>query len=331
MSEVRLPTGKAVLVLLGLCRQGPELEGTHRGDGRLWFRWEGLRGGCGDVGIEVDDSEALAALHRARSCTRSYVELLAILVWVVALAGVAGQWRLERVASLLYGPRRRSSHRERQLPSLHGWLALLERGWWQLDARPKPGSGRRTKRSKKGSDLEPDDAVIKGSLLSVQAVPGRSRARTIVPAPAFLAALAKGFSVTVPESIFRLPDPEHTNPEGNLPSLAIKARVRLAAAIGARWRMASNHSLYTEELLNDFAGLDTARIERRGHLRGWIFALIDTLRGAHEDGCSGVAAEPEPTTPLLRTRLSLLVIRRASGNETQAPAKTVGGRARAPT
>lgn len=218
VSELRLPTGKVALLLLGLCRQGQALEPIDdRGDGRLWFRWQGLRGvGEGAVGILADDEEALEALRRAPGAVRSYVELLAVLSCVHSLANADGQWRLERVASLLYGPRTPSSHRARQLPGIRGWLALLERGYFQLAVPADKGS-------------RPAADVIAGQLLTMERS-ASGHARTVRPLPALRAALGS-FTVLVPAAYFALADDGHHNPEGNLPGLPMKARLRCATSL----------------------------------------------------------------------------------------------------
>ncbi|MFP5319456.1 MAG: hypothetical protein ACLGI2_14340 [Acidimicrobiia bacterium] len=261
MTELRLPTGKVVLLLLGLCRQGRGPEPLEdRGDGRLWFRWTGLRGGAGAVGVVDDDVEALEALRRASTSARSYVELLAVLACVLMLANAGGQWTLERIAALLYGTRTSSSHRARQLPGIKGFLALLERGYFQLVV-PADKVARSTTKASAGE-------VIAGQLISLERVPG-GRARTVRPLPAFLAALGS-FTVVVPSSFFALADVGHRNPQGNLPGLAMKARLRLAAAIAARWRRNQPQAMRTDELLRDFAGVDMDRVIRRRHVREWV-------------------------------------------------------------
>lgn len=277
MTELRLPTGKVVLTLLGLCRQGQVLEPIEdRGDGRLWFRWTGLRGvGEGAVGVLADDDEALAALHRASGSVRAYVELLAVLSCVLTLANAGGQWRLERVASLLYGTRTASSHRARQLPGIKGVLALLERGYFQI-AVPANKAARPAGRAQPASD------VVSGHLIAFDRSPS-GVARTVRPLPAFLAALGS-FTVLVPASYFGLSEPGHRNPEGNLPGLAMKARLRLAAAIAARWRRNQPQAMRTEELLRDFAGVDSERVNRRRHVPQWAEEVWRVLKLAKAIG-----------------------------------------------
>lgn len=271
VSDLRLPTGKVALLLLGLCRQGQALEPIDdRGDGRLWFRWQGLRGvGEAAVGILADDEEALEALRRAPGAVRSYVELLAVLSCVHSLANADGQWRLERIASLLYGPRTPSSHRARQLPGIRGWLALLERGYFQLAVPADKGS-------------RPATDVIAGQLLTMERS-ASGHARTVRPLPDLLAALGS-FTVLVPGAYFALADDGHHNPEGNLPGLPMKARLRLAAAVAARWRRNQPQAMRTDELLRDFAGVDCERVQRRRHVPQWTEELWRVLKRAKEIG-----------------------------------------------
>ena len=315
VKDVRLPTGKLVMLLLGLCRQGQPLEPIDNGDGRLWFRWRGLRGGVGTVGIYKDHPEELAVVERAARSPRAYVELLAIITCVGMLGNERGGWAMERVAELLYGPRTASSHRERQVPPLRAWLALLEHGYWKLDTEAG-GTSTARRRSKKAT---PAPSVVEGPLLAVEAVREGGRARTLVPAPALLAAVAGGFAITVPAKLFRLPDPDHRNPEGNLPSLAIKARVRLAAAIATRWRQATDQPIRNDELLTGFAGVNLERVQQRGHISQWTHAVWDTLRSTFEEGGPGLTTIPIADKLVLRTKLRLAA-RGQSGDQRPIPA-----------
>lgn len=314
MTSVRLPTSKLVLLLLALCRQQPEARFEKR-DGWLYYRWTGIRGGQGMVGVPADNPNLVDALRRTTTETRSFVELAAILVCLATLGGVSGAWCLERVAELLYGKRLPKSHRERQLPPLKGWLALLEHGYWQLDTGEGGGGRRGTKR--------PTPAIrITGSLLTV--VQHTRCSATATASPSLAEDLRSAFSVVVPAALLLLPNRDHHNPWGNTPGLAARARIRLAGAIAGRWRSSTSQPVRAEELLGQWAALDLAPVRKRRRLRAWVRAAESELAGTASTGGPGLQTSPAWERQPLRTLFHLVVGSAGPGGVRQ-------GRARAPT
>lgn len=298
---VRLPTDKLALLIAGLATEGPPRQPDEERDGWLFYRFSGLAGGVGQVGIRSDDHEAISALERASTELRAYVELFALLARLLELDDKVGEWRLERTAELLYGKRRASSHRERQLPGLHGWMALFERGWWQLDAtvenqtRPRP---------KKDRSPSYGGSTSGGPLVTVERM-SRSSA-TVHLAPALAGLKARSY-VEVPSSTFRLPQEGHHNPEGNRPSLAIRARARVAAAITGRWRQRLNQPVAVAEILSRFGGLDLGKVTRRRRAASWFDDLTADLTLARTAGGVGLERRPIPRRPVLGTLVRLIL------------------------
>ncbi|MGH9066367.1 MAG: hypothetical protein ACRD0J_02430, partial [Acidimicrobiales bacterium] len=190
---VRLPTDKVVSCLFGAGRLGRAREPLEESEGWWWWHFDGLDGDSqGVVGVHPDDTQALAGLERLRSNPRGLCELEAIVIAATALDGRGGEWCLERVASLLYGPRdQRRSHRERQLPGIKAVLALCERGIWHLDGRTKRAStkGSSTKGKAKGTSRPPMGGEVSGHLVSIVA---HSRARATISLAPGLAERAHG-------------------------------------------------------------------------------------------------------------------------------------------
>ncbi len=302
LAPVRLPTDKLALLLGGLCAEGSARLPVEERDGWLFFRWEGLAGGQGQVGIRADDVECRAAMERASTEPRAFVELWALLVRLLELDGRVGEWRLERVAELLYGPRCESSHRERQLPGLRGWVALLERGWWQLDASVEP---KQTGRGRKGRPgVSYGGTFAGGHLIEVER---SSRCRATVRLAPALAGLRTKAYVEVPASIFRLPQDDHHNPDGNRPSLAVRARTRIGAALAGRWRQRTGQPVALEEVLVRFAGVDVGRVARRRRQASWFDALTAELVAVWRGGGVGLVERPAPRRPVLRSLVRLVV------------------------
>lgn len=301
LPAVRLPTDKLALLLGGLCAEGPARQPVEERDGWLFFRWEGLAGGQGQVGIRADDVECRAALERASTEPRAFVEFWAVLVRLLELDGKVGEWRLERVAELLYGPRSESSHRERQLPGLHGWVALLERGWWQLDATVEAKADRRRG---KGRPASYGGTFAGGPLIEVERT---SRCRATVRLAPALAGLRTRAYVEVPAATFRLPQDGHQNPDGNRPSLAVRARTRIGAALAGRWRQRTAQPVALEEVLVRFAGVDLSRATRRRRQASWFDALTADLAAAWRGGGVGLAERAAPRRPVLRSLMRLVL------------------------
>jgi hypothetical protein len=282
-----LPTDKAVLAILGVCGQREPLE-LREESGWLVGQWKGPRGTAGRVGVRADDAEAAAALEWVRTNPTAFAVVLALLVRLVELDGAEGAWRFERVAELLYGPRQANSHRERQLEGVHAWMVLLERGRWDLDGVAKPKAPKPTKRRRRAAAAPPTyGAHLTGQLLVVERK--NRAAATVRLAPAFAAAL-KQAGTLVPIDTFRLTQEGHSNPEGNHPRLAVRARARLAMAIAARWREANGQGVRLRELLEEWAGLDLAPMHRRRRSACWFDTIQGELRRVYELGGAGLAA-----------------------------------------
>lgn len=298
LESVQVPVAPVVRFLLALSVQGPARQPVKEHAGWAWYRWEGM-GGKGEVGVRTpdhrdhapEDDLASWVVTTAPTRCRSYSELAAILTRLVEFDGAEGKWRLERVAELLYGPARPSSHRERQLPPLHAWLALLQRGRWKLGsgpARPLLTVERDSRRSAATVHLEPQLAQALG-------------------AP----------RVEVPAQTFLIPQPGHHNPEGNLPSLAVRARARLAAVFAYCWRKRPDEDPLLEDILVGCGGLDVGPVTRRRRLNDWLDQLgEDLVHTATKLLGVGLAACPPPARQVLRTALRLV---KANGPKRSAP------------
>jgi hypothetical protein len=298
--RVRLPTSNQARLLLALCRRGAPHQPYAVVDGWAWYRWEDSEGGEGHLGLRTPehpdhtDADELAerALAEVTTRQRAYVEVAAVLTRLVEFDGAERRWRLERVAELLYGPARRSSHRERQLPPLHGWLALLERGRWRLGDAEAPL--RRRRRQRAAPAAPPSGAR---PLVTIHRAT-RSSA-TVRLDPALANSLASSL-VDVPAETFRLPQRGHRNPHGNRPSLATRARVRVAAAVAPR------RDVDLEQLLVDHAGVDLAPVSRRRRLATWFDVLTDDLAAIRRRFGIGLAAVPKRARHILDTGLRLV-------------------------
>ena len=310
MSTVRLPTGPVAQLLLALCRRGPAHEPAEVADRWAVFRWNGADGHSGEVAIRTpdhpdhteEDDLALEAIRRAPTEDRSYDELAAILSRLLELDGQDGQWRWQRVGELVYG---RRSHPERHNPALRMWLALFERGVWQLGPPAASAATKKTRRASKGSAGSRPAKTRRGrSLVRLERL-NRSSA-TVRLEPAFAAELAET-SVPVPEDVFRLSQPDHANPEGNLPTRATRARVRLGALLWWQRRdqaqppQGREDDVRLRELLQDYAGVDVEPVSRRRHLAQWTDQVLDDVRAAATTFGLGLARMPERARQALDT------------------------------
>lgn len=304
---VRLSNHKAVLTLLGLFRQGAPLEAEEHG-GRpdhVFFRWEGLNGGSGGVWVRKDDDQVLAAVRRAGHRT-SLVVAEAILARAYELHGVEDQWRLERVVELLYGPRNPRRSRQRQLVPVRDLAALFERGDFVLDAkvRPKETTADRRARAKDKRNAKAEllayGATVTGPLLTVER--STTVSATVHVAPELLGAMRSSQFTAAPAGSFRLSEPGHTNPHGNRPSLAAKARYRLGAHRLERMRRNNGQRVQLAELVR-WSGLneETITAGRRWHPHFQV-ALQELGRCGH----SGGVTVSGPVAPMRRPRNVLL-------------------------
>ena len=312
-------------LLLALCRRGDAHQPYTVVDGWAWYRWEDPAGHVGHVGLRTPehpdhtkaDELATRALAAAATCQRAYVELAALLSRLVKLDGAERQWRLERVAELLYGPARPNSHRERQLPPLHGWLALMERGRWSLDTTPAANRNRAQRRSSvKASALDPPGNAR--PLVSIERATRCSATARLDPG--FATSLGTSV-VEVPDHTFRLPQLGHTNPHGNRPSLATRARVRLGAAIAYR-RHRGEQPIHLEHLLVDYAGVDITPVARRRRLATWFDVLTEDLAATRGRLGVGLAAVPRRARHVLHTTLRLLAPEHLTGPRLASAAAT---------
>lgn len=296
MSHVRLPTSKLALLLLGLCFQR---EGAAVKTSGEWvvYRWSGPRGGNAMVSVRADQPELVAILKRVISAPVAYVELAALLVALAVHGGVEGDWAYERAAELLHGPRTANSHRGRQVPPLRDWLRLMAEGYWRIELDDAPSASKGRKRQPEA----PARLQIDGPLLTLEP-------RTVRPVAALAAGLRSAMFVTVPATIFLLSRPNTGNPHGNLPSVAARARMRIASAIAARWRQGNGQRIRPQELFEHWAGLSLAPVRRRRRVRTWTRELESELEAGADTGGPhlGKDTEWDERRPL-RSLLRLLV------------------------
>ena len=322
LKQVRLPTTKLALLLLGLCHQRSEPAPAEReqgeaGEGRrrrrkgadfletspdgewLSYRWSGPRGGDAMVSVRAADAELVTVLRRVLTTPAAFVELAALLAALAAHADIAGGWAYERVAELLYGRRTANSHRGRETPRLRDWVRLMAEGWWRIDltepaAAPKGRKGQRPK--------APTRVEVDGPLLTVEG-------RTVRAGATLAATLHSAMFVTLPANAFLLTRRGHHNPHGNLPSIAARARTLIGAAIVARWRDATGQRVRAEELLTEWAGLDLHPVRERRRVRTWT-DMLQTVLGATPSAVGnqariGPRTEWDEASPL-RSLLQLL-------------------------
>lgn len=300
---VALPTGDEARLLFALCRRGEARAPYEEVDGWAWYRWEDPDGRLGCVGLrtashpehtEADDLAA-EALSEAPRRDRSVVELAALVARLVELDGTDGSWRLERVAELLYGPATPSSHRERQLPPLHRWLALLERGRWCLGGAAPANRAQRRSRSSR-----PQTSVGGSPLLRIERA---TRVSATVHLDPDLALSLCAAVVEVPPETFRLPQEGHSNRHGNRPSLATRARTRVAAVLAYR---PGGTDVDLECLLVRHAGIDLVPVTRRRRLATWLDDLGADLVAIGARLGVGLAKAPARARRALSTSLRLI-------------------------
>ena len=297
-----MPVGDLAGLLVALCRRGEAHRPYEESEGWAWYRWEDPDGREGRVGLRTaahpghTDADDLAAraLGEAPLRERSLVELAALLARLVEFDGVEGVWRLERVAELLYGPATPSSHRERQLPALHAWLALLERGQWCLAGASGNRAQRRSRKSR------PQTSATDGPLLRIERATRVSATARLDPD---LAQSLRATVATVPPETFRLPQHGHANPHGNRPGLATRARTRVAAAFAYR---PGGPAVDLECLLARHAGIDLAPVTRRRRLATWFDDLSADLVAIGARFGVGLASAPARARRVLSTSLCLI-------------------------
>ena len=294
MRQVRLPTSKLVLVLLGLCFERHGELRLEEDEGWVTYRWRGPRGGNALVSVPADRPDLIATLGRVVSAPVAFVQLAGLLVALATHGDVEGGWAYERAAELLHGPRTRKSHRGREIPPLREWLGLMAEAWWRIDLEePTEVGTARRKRGRGGARVQ-----IDGPLISVEG-------STVRLGRELAGALRSAMFVTVPATLFLVTRVDHVNPEGNLPSVAARARMRIGAAIAARWRQASGQRIRPQELFEQWAGLALEPVRRRRRLRSWTRALEEELAVTADGGGPRLGADSEwdelrPLRSLLR-------------------------------
>jgi len=307
-------TDKTARLLLELCRQGPAAEPYAMVDGLARYRWEAQGLGRVEVAIPADDDVLAAAVARMATKPKAWMELVALLVRLVELDGVDGAWCCERAAELLYGPRRSGggSHRERQTPPLAAWVRLLSEGSWSIDTRtgdetdgtaPQPRGRRRGKPAKQQLAPLKGLRLVSEPLVTLRWSAPTSRKATARLHPELRACLGRVY-VQLPSEELLLPQAEHVNPEGHRPSLAAQGRMRIAAAICARWRQHKPQAVKLEEVLDRWAGLDVTAVRRRGRLGTWFDTITGRLGKLYEQTGTGLAGAPARRA-LLDASLSL--------------------------
>ena len=313
MTTLRLPVGPVARLLLGLCRRGPAPEPTRVADGWAHYAWEGLDGGVGHVAIRTpdhpdhgpDDDEALEALRRAPVEDRSYAELAVILARLLELDGLEGQWRWQRVGEVLYG---RHCHPERHNPALRGWLALLRRGAWDLGLGPPE----RTARARKAGRSRTSPRTPRPKARPLLDVERSTRSSATVRLDSVFSAALGTRTVELPAHAARLSQPDHKNPQGNLPTRATRARARLAAAVASTTRPGpqpagreDDASLRLHELLERYGGVDLEPVARRRHVAEWAYALLTDLKDAFVAIGVGLAQLPSVARRVTDTAIRL--------------------------
>lgn len=294
------PTGRNVRQLLGLGRRGEPLVPARVLDHLAVYSIIGLGEDRFELALRLpehpehspDDDLAAETLRSAPTRERSVLELAVLLLWLLALHGTDSPLRRQRVIDVLYGSRARP---ERHNEATKGWLAVLQRAFIDFNPPDAPGPA-------VGRPL----LQLEGGLVRVE--------------PEFASDLA-GTTYETPLSTFCI-NPAGVegsvspNPEGNLPSRAIRARLRLAAVLavaprrrGERPRQAVDREL--EELVVDGGG-DPEPVKRRRHQAKWGLGLLDDLKPfLHELGVK-LLTEIKDGLSVLR---SLLSIRRADNDK----------------
>jgi hypothetical protein len=299
-----------------LFRQGEPLSGEPAADGSVRFTWSADALGTGSVAVPAGDDQLLALIGAARSDSHLWVELAALLTVLLQVDGVAGAFRPDQVLELtLRAPTRRSPtlpsrhagrreqgaqarpdrrHPERHRPHVRALLRLLAVAHWQITL------------SHNDTDLA---GWVDGPLVVLADLDADGVPQTATLVAGVHHALGV-FSTLVPRRAYRLRDRRHANPEGNLPSRACRARIRLAGAMAQRWRARTGRRVSMQEIIETFGGIDSGRFGRRGRLLSLLQHGLDELADHYQAGGAGLAAVPpleRLQRPLLRLFVSLVV------------------------
>jgi hypothetical protein len=308
----RLPTSKLARLLLELFRQGDALPGEPDADGTVRFSWSADALGTGSVAVPAGDDQLLELIGAARSDSHLWVELAALLTVLLQVDGVAGAFRPDQVLELtlsapthppptlqslnagrseLGKPAKPDRHHpERHRPHVRALLRLLAEADWQITL------------SHNDADLV---GWVDGPLVDL-ADPNADGAPQTATLVAGVHQALGVFTTLVPRRAYRLRDRKHSNPEGNLPSRACRARIRLAGAMAQRWRAHTGRRVSMQEIIETFAGIDSGRFGRRGRLVSLLQHGLDELADHYQAGGAGLAAVP-PLERLQRPLLRLLV------------------------
>ena len=340
MSTLLLPAGPALQLLFGLCRRGEPLEIHHVARGWAFYRWGGLDGGVGWVGLRTEDhpdhceadDRAHRALLRASTTDRSLVELAVIVARLHELNGLVRGWWWRRVTRVLY-PEQSEALADRHNPEIQDWLALLERGWLFLGLRSHPSLPPGPV-SRRGRVPEPTPTA----LVRLEGA-GGGRRGTVHLDPSFATVLGAAL-VEVPVQLYAFVDPGSPNPEGTLPARPTRARLRVATALAAAARHQQElggarpgdestdgprDEVPLEQVLAH-GGIDARPVQRRRHVLAWGLALRDELRDAYTALGAVVAEVADRAGGILKSILVLgstvrvALARRSSPPQLAAPA-----------
>jgi hypothetical protein len=289
-STLQLPASALAELLATLWCEGPELLAEPDGADHVIYRWSLTGIGEMAVRLSAGDVDGRDFLRQARCDSHIGVEMEATLVAAIAADGIDDAFSVAAAATLTLGPD--PWHPERHTPHYRAALDLLARPWHIATH---------------SSGAAPTVLVDWQPLAVVE--PGRSRhLSTVSLCPPFKQALTRE-AVAVKPATFLLRDPDHHNPEGNNPSLAHNARMRImqarapyatarevAAAKG--WPATATHRMQlAAKRLFQLAGINLERIVKRGRTGAWFDALQRIMPPK--------SRTTAPASPLLDTYFSI--------------------------
>lgn len=302
---LRVPSSRTARLLSELYREDGDVKMSPVGADQVGFAWSLNGVGRMAVRIPTADTELVQVVQRAASDKHLGVELEALLTHCLQVDSVEDGFAVSDILQLTLGAE--PAHPERHSPHVRALRDLLAHAVWYL-ALSSPGG---------------DDDVVVDWQPVVVLEDGRYHHRcTLSVLPAFRDALAEE-TTEVPMTVFSLAKPaDYTNPEGRIPSLAARARMRLASArapheasrrLAARkgWRAKPGDAvdLPAREILAGLAGLNIDKIRKRGRCGAWYDALAELLprrsRITHTatrilDTPVGFDAPPSPPVPARR-------------------------------
>ncbi|MFP5319454.1 MAG: hypothetical protein ACLGI2_14330 [Acidimicrobiia bacterium] len=305
-----VPVGPVPRVLLGACRPGPAIEPIEERDGWDLFHLADQSGDTMAVALrshnhpdhDDEDDKAAAFLRRARTNPRALGELQALLTLALERDGLEGQWLWGDTARAVYGPAAKSHH----IDHIRMAAALLCRGQWPAfddgtppGPRASPWGGSSLLHVETHGTCAATDARHCRCLLTARLNEHFARALRHVRHRA-------------PSEHLRLPQEDHTNPEGRRLSRADLLRVRTTAIhhwhAGIDTPTAAGPSkvraLTFQELLS-LAGIDVNAQVRRRHLGDALADVIAALRSTAAWLGVGVLQAPVRARRLLGTVLHI--------------------------